>query len=259
MDYTPEYIDIGRLESFDLELFDDYSSEKPMSQLTISCLALAQANSRTWFSYAEDYGRMDRKMLEQVVRKFMALAERGHIFVTWNGAAFDFQVLAYQSGMIDECAKLALYHHVDMMALVTLIKGYRLGLDAALAKLGIQKRHTVTLKNGETFNDMGGAFAPKMWREGETNAVLQYLEGDVREPLVLAEHIIQNKNVTWTSNSGRPMFCRTQFLTLAEAIKTLSREDVSWMSNPVTAAQLVEWMPAHLFEADPLLKMKCAK
>ena len=55
----------------------------------------------------------------------------GYTILTWNGLSFDFNVLAEESGMHDECAELAL-NHVDMMFHIFCLRGHYLGLDLSL-------------------------------------------------------------------------------------------------------------------------------
>ena len=76
------------------------------------------------------------------------------------------------------------------MLLVTFAKGWFLGLDKALKGAGIAgKVHELTLKNGEMLHDMNGGMAPKLWADGEHDAVLTYLRGDVEQTLALAQNI----------------------------------------------------------------------
>ncbi len=67
----------------------------------------------------------------ELVHDLQKLVKNGYTLLTWNGAGFDFQVLAQESGLFEECGELAL-HHIDMMLLVTFRKGWLLPLQKAL-------------------------------------------------------------------------------------------------------------------------------
>ena len=65
-----------------------------------------------------------------MVRGLMGLAADGFTIVTVNGAGFDFAVLAEESGMVAECADLAINHHCDMMLISVCKLGWPVGLEA---------------------------------------------------------------------------------------------------------------------------------
>ena len=47
--------------------------------------------------------RMSRDSLAALVRTLAELAGHGYTLLTWNGTGFDFDVLAEESGLRDEC------------------------------------------------------------------------------------------------------------------------------------------------------------
>ncbi|NJL29595.1 MAG: hypothetical protein HC897_17760, partial [Thermoanaerobaculia bacterium] len=106
-------------------------------------------------------------LLEQVAAGFTLL--------TWNGLGFDLDVLAEESGRLDDCRRLA-RSHVDMMFDVVCRLGYPLGLDKVAKAMGLA---------GKT-QGMSGELAPKMWAEGRHDEVLAYVAQDVVTTLELA-------------------------------------------------------------------------
>lgn len=103
------------------------------------------------------------------------------------------------------------------------------------------------LSNGTVLTEMSGVLAPQMWANGETEAVLEYLKGDVVQPLLLAQHIEQTKIIKWLSNSGKPNSIFSPLLTVLECF-AMPNPDVSWMSNPPTREKFIEWMPKEVLE-----------
>ena len=69
--------------------------------------------------------RMSRDSLAALVRSLVSLSGQGYTLLTWNGTGFDFDVLAEESGLREECQQLAL-SHVDMMFHLFCVRGYRL-------------------------------------------------------------------------------------------------------------------------------------
>ena len=68
--------------------------------------------------------RMSRDSLASLVRTLADLAGEGYTLLTWNGTGFDFDILAEESGLREECGELAL-SHVDMMFHLFCIRGTR--------------------------------------------------------------------------------------------------------------------------------------
>ena len=64
----------------------------------------------------------------------------GYTIVTWNGLGFDFDILAEESGMLDDCQRLA-RDHVDMMFHVVCQLGFGVSLDSAARGMGLSRKH----------------------------------------------------------------------------------------------------------------------
>jgi hypothetical protein len=157
--------------------------------------------------------------------------ESGYAILTWNGLGFDFDILSDESGMINECKQLAL-GHVDMMFHFFCVKGYALGLDAAAKGMGLR---------GKT-EGMSGTLAPRLWAEGNWQAVLDYVSQDVRTLLDLAQAVEQAKAIHWTSRKGKPMRVEIgHWLTVREALD-LAEPDTSWMRNPWRRGRFTSWL-----------------
>ena len=232
-----------KLISFDLEIakllpaqVDNLFNHAPLG---ISCAAVAHDEVKFWHGHPQ----LSREDNQKLVQDLMAYTADGYTFVTWNGCGFDFRVLAQESGMVEECGELAL-NHVDLMLLVTFKKGWFLGLDKALKGANIAgKVHELTLKNGEMLSEMSGALAPKLWADGETDAVLTYLRGDVEQTLALAENVTETRKIRWTSGRGKPQSVAVPRLLTVRECFDIREPDTSWMSNPPQREDFVEWIP----------------
>ncbi len=146
--------------------------------------------------------------------------------------------------MLPEMARLAM-DHIDLMLMVTFTRGHYLGLQAALQGAGMAgKLKQVQLSDGQWIENMDGSQAPVLWQQGEQEAVLSYLEQDVRQQLALAQFVLENRELRWTSRRGKPQ--RVPFeklLTVRECI-ALPEPDTSWMSDPPSREQFTAWMSA---------------
>ena len=151
-------------------------------------------------------------------------------------------MLAEESGSIQQCGQLAL-NHVDLMVMVTFTKGWYLSLQAALEGAGMSgKLRSVQLSDGSHLHNMEGSKAPELWAAGEYEAVLAYLKEDVAQLLELAQSVERRGRISWTSRSGNPQQIRfSKLLTVTECLG-IPEPDTSWMSDPPTRDQFVDWI-----------------
>jgi len=218
---------------------DDLKQHMPLG-ISCAAIALSDADEPEIWSGAP---QMTTEACGQLVARLQELAAAGYTLVTWNGASFDFLVLAQESGLVEACGDLSL-GHVDLMLLVTFAKGWYLGLDKALAGAGLQgKVKQVPLRDGTLLSGMSGAQAPTLWQAGEHEAVIAYLKGDVTQLLALAEAVERTRAIRWQSNSGRPQSVRVNKLLSVTECFRIPEPDTSWMSNAPTRSSFVGWIP----------------
>jgi hypothetical protein len=168
--------------------------------------------------------------------------QRGETVLTWNGAGFDFRLLAAETGRHADCAMLA-RESVDMMFQVLCERGHPLALDTALKGMALAtKTHSVTLNDGRAA-DIDGARAPQLWQDGEYRAVMTYCGNDAATTLSLALACAQTKRLSWTSRAGKPssMPLSRGWLTVTQCLG-LPKPDTSWMTSPMTRESVVGWM-----------------
>lgn len=234
-----------KLASFDIEIaavlpegIEDWA-EHP--DLGISCAAVAfddQPEVQIWSGVP----RLDHLAAQRMARELIGLQEQGYRFVTWNGCGFDFRVLAQETGMDEEMAQLA-RGHIDLMLMVTFSKGHFLGLQKALVGAGMAgKLKRVQLSDGSWIDEMEGSQAPVLWARGEQEAVLAYLEQDVRQQLALAQWVQANREIRWISGAGNPQAAPFQKLLTVEECFELPEPDTSWMRDPPSREQFTAWM-----------------
>ena len=133
------------------------------------------------------------QMTQQDVAAFVEHLEtklqEGYTIITHNGLGFDFVIVAEESGRMDECRDLAMTH-VDMMYHFFCGKGFPIKLNAAAKAIGVSKPENVD-----------GSVAPKLWKEGAYQTVLDYVAQDCRLTLDVAHskrRSQKNKLDHWT-------------------------------------------------------------
>ena len=232
--------DQSRYLAFDIEIAkilpDDVQDWSPHRPLGISCAATLSDDGELtlWYgktSTADFTPQMSIEETQSMVEYLKSASDSGYQILTWNGLGFDFDILAEESDMLSACRELAL-NHTDMMFHIFCLKGYPLGLDKAAKGMGLK---------GKPFG-MSGEMAPRMWKDGQFQEVLEYAQQDVLTTLDLAKVTEIHNQLTWLSNRGKPQFLplRSGWLPVQEA-QNLAIPDTSWMSNPWPRTKFSKW------------------
>lgn len=212
----------------------DWKAYRPLG---ITCIALAASDWERPQVYSKNTGdgpvpAMSREEVALVVRHMEKLSGQGYTLLTHNGVSFDFQELAYESGLWAECANLAL-NSVDTCLQILCLKGFPLGLDALAKGMGL---------SGKT-DGINGRSAPVLWSEGRCQEVIAYCAQDAKVTLEVAEKTERLGYLTWISRSGRQNALMLPFgwATAAECLR-LPEPDTSWMTSPMKRSDFVSWM-----------------
>jgi RNase_H superfamily len=226
--------------AFDIEIarvvgegIEDWKSMRPLG---ISCAATLTADGQLTHWYGGQPGNLPGERMSQAeVRELVFYLQKqtaaGYTILTWNGLSFDFDILAEESGLLDDCSALAM-GHVDMMFHLFCLKGYPLGLDKAAKGMGLA---------GKT-PGMTGDLAPRYWQEGKRAEVLEYVAQDVRTTLDLGLITEKRGQLNWISNTGRPQFVKLpgRWYNVIEAMR-LPEPDTSWMKDPMQRSGFTRW------------------
>lgn len=153
----------------------------------------------------------------------------GRTIVTWNGAGFDFHVLAQESGMRARCNALA-QGHVDMMFHLLCHLGFGVSLNAAARGMRLMKSEKRI-----------GAQIPQMWARGRYEDVFSHVARDARVTLALATKCCERGFVRWITRwgSGRMLRLPDGWLSVraSQALPNLtpSVRDSRWSRDDITA------------------------
>jgi hypothetical protein len=175
---------------------------------------------------------MARRDLKKLVKHLAVEAQGGYTLVTWNGLGFDFDILAEESGMLEECKRLAL-DHVDMMFHVLCQLGHGVSFDAAARGMNLPGKRRGT----------SGALVPEMWAKGKYAEVLDYVAHDARTTLDLARACEKRGALRWITRRGtfREMMLTKGWLVVQLAQK-LPKPDTNGASRPWSRTRLDAWL-----------------
>ena len=212
----------------------DWFKYRPLGISCAATYASDEAAAKVWHGKTAEGSpaeRMQRPEAAELVDYLARMAGEGYLILTWNGLAFDFDILAEESAAKETCKRLA-WDHVDMMFHVFCKQGYRVALDKAAQGMGIP---------GKT-QGMSGILAPQHWAEGRYQEVLDYVSQDVRAALTLAQKCEQAGKFRWVTQKGtRKSIDLPGGWLVAKAAYMLPRPDTSWMHNPASRDDFIAW------------------
>ena len=211
---------------------------KPHRPLGITCMAsmsTGDAKPRVWCTRHADgtpASQMSRNDVAEFIRFVVQAQSDGVIPLSWNGLGFDLDVLAEESGLNAECIQLA-RTHVDMMFHVVCAKGFPVALANAAAGMRVP---------GKTAG-VTGFDAPGMWKNGQFDAVMEYVAQDVRVTMEVATAAIRRREFAWKTRKGTlsTLPLPAGWLSVEQALR-LPLPDTSWMTTPLPRDSFTSWL-----------------
>jgi len=243
-----------KIIGFDIEIAKELPEEEDWAKhmpLGISCMAVwipGEGYPHPWRTRYEVDGMIDGAMrageVDEVVLWLHEMQQKGYKIITWNGAGFDFRVLAVECSHPEMVREIA-WDHIDLAFQMLCEKGYMIGLDTAAKGLGVEGK----------LEGMSGALAPVMWKQDRDaqQKVLKYVGQDARMTGQLYEALLKWGELVWITKKGYrtkspwvPTFQgsvreRGRFLTVRECLE-LPKVDTSWMDKPWDRSQFVGWL-----------------
>jgi hypothetical protein len=230
----------GRYIAFDIETAKvlpesatDLMDHRPLGVACASAAVTGQEEAVSWFGLAagEPAARMSQSEVRALLGDLAAWVDEGYTLVSWNGLSFDFNILAEESGLPEECARLA-FEHVDMMFQVVCTLGYPVALGKAAEGLGLPGKSA----------GMSGYEAPLLWAQGRHQDVLEYNVQDARLALEIAEQSELRGEFVWITRRGTKgrMPLEQGWLPVPQALE-LPLPDTSWMSDPPAREHFSAW------------------
>ncbi len=227
--------------AFDIEtykiipnLVGELLAHRPLGISCIGALCADEAKPRLFYSKDAEgrpIGPMQRQDVAAFIDFLLEQTTAGYMLLSFNGLGFDFDVLAEESGRLDDCRRLAL-NHVDIMFHVFCAQGYPVGLGAAARAIGQAKSR-----------DVDGELAPQLWQGGQYQKVLDYVAQDCKVTLAVALQSEEKRCLSWINKKGGTsrFALPTGWLTVKEAM-SLPLPDTSWMSTPMQRSRFTRWL-----------------
>ncbi len=230
------------LLSFDIEIADvfelapgeDLDARGPF-HISVAATQIAGGEERLWLS-REANGQPALHLSRDTARELLAYLDdaqrRGHRLLAWNGLSFDLRWIGHAAEDMATARRIArgLY---DPMYQFFKLKGFPVGLGKVGAGMGVPMTKL-----------MDGADAPVRWRNGEYDAVCDYVMGDVRMTTAIVEAIKARGELAWVTSKGTTSRVAMRELRPVEACLEDPMPDQSWMATPLPDAKFRGWLDA---------------
>ncbi len=165
-----------KLLSFDIEISDIFELGKHEDlekyapfHVSVGATAIHNGEERVWYSDEEE-GRhalnLTRERAHDLLEYLDEMQQKGFMVCAWNGLGFDLKWLGYQADDMALAARIALKSYDPMFQFFNQA-GFPVGLGKVAEGMGIPQEKL-----------MDGAEAPKQWRAGNHQEVMDYYLGD---------------------------------------------------------------------------------
>jgi len=213
----------------------DWHAARPIGVTCAAALCSDADEPILWHGQGSDghpSPRMTHHEAHVIVDQLLRLVGDGYTILTWNGLAFDFDVLAEEAQAPDVCRNLVM-DHVDVMFHVFCELGFRVALNRAAQGMGLPGKPP----------GMSGQLAPKLWKEARFQEVLDYVAQDVRITLELGRACEERSVFRWKTRKGKisTMPLGQGWLPVRDALKR-PQPETSWMTDPARREDFTRWL-----------------
>ncbi len=228
-----------KLLSFDIEISDifelgrheDMEKYAPF-HISVAATAILDGEERVWYSEDEE-GRPALNLTQQRARELLEyldeMQQKGYMLCAWNGLGFDLKWIGHQADDMALAARIALKIYDPMFQFFNQI-GFPVGLAKVAKAMDISQEKL-----------MDGAYAPREWRAGNHQKVIDYCLGDCQITNLIVRAIQECGRVRWVTSreqiSSEPM---PRLKTVKEVIQD-PEPDQSWMDTSLPKTKFYEW------------------
>ena len=229
--------------SFDVEIADEFEL-KPGEDLikyapfhiSVAAAVDSEGANKLWYSTGAD-GKPALEMTQATASEMLAYLlqkqQEGWNLLAWNGLNFDLRWIGHNARDVETAARIALGLYDPMFQFFNQ-RGFPIGLSAVGEAMGVKQKKL-----------MDSADAPKEWRKGNHQRVMDYVIGDCQITSQIVDAIAARRAISWRTKKGtlssEPM---PRFKTVAEILRE-PEPDQSWMTGGgMRRRTFIEWFPA---------------
>lgn len=228
-----------KLLSFDIEISDVFELGKNEDMekyapfhISVAATAIDGGEERVWYSEDEE-GRpalnLTRRRAHELLEYLEEMQQKGFMICAWNGLSFDLKWIGHQADDMALAARIALKSYDPMFQFFNLA-----GFPVKLAKVA-------EAMNVPQEKLMDGADAPKEWRAGKHQAVMDYVLGDCQMTNLIVLAIQKARKVRWVTGRGTISSKPMPRLKPVEEVIQDPEPDQSWMDTPIPRSKFYKW------------------
>ncbi len=229
-----------KLLSFDIEISDvfELGNHEDMEKyapfhISVAATAIHNGEERLWYSENEE-GRTALNLTQQRAHELLEyldeMQQMEFMVCAWNGLSFDLKWIGHQADDMALAARIALKSYDPMFQFFNLA-GFPVGLGKVAEGMGITQQKL-----------MDGADAPKQWRAGNYQAVMDYCIGDCQMTNLIVCAIQKTRQARWLTGKGHISSKPMPRLKTVEEIIQDTGPDQSWMDTPMPKHQFYQWI-----------------
>jgi hypothetical protein len=234
--------DIEISDLFDMKPGEDLRKYAPF-HISVAATVDSEGKETLWYS-VDEHGTpavdMTRAKAQELLAHLQAIQQAGYMLCAWNGLNFDLRWIGHNAGDLERAARVALSLYDPMFQFFNQ-RGFPVGLEAVGRAMGV--------KQGKL---MDAAQAPREWRAGNYQRVMDYVLTDVRILNQLVTAIAREGAIRWVTQRGttdREPIARLK--TVAEVLRD-PEPDQSWMRGGGLKRRLfIDWLPKHILNESP--------
>lgn len=224
--------DIEISNVFDLRPGEDINKHAPFD-VAVAAAQIEGGEHRIWYSRGVD-GQpllsLERGDARELLGYLDEMQRAGFAVCAWNGLSFDLRWVARAADDPRTASRVAraLY---DPMFHFFKMKGFPVGLAAVAEGMGIPLRKSMTAEE-----------APREWRAGDYERVVDYVLGDARMTNQVVAAILRRREIAWITQRGQR---RTEPVPRLKSVAECLRDpmpDQSWMDKPLGQEKFAGWL-----------------
>ena len=201
--------------------------------ISVGATAILNGEERVW--YSEDAEgtpalNLTRERSHELLEYLDEMQQQGCAVCAWNGLGFDLKWIGHQARDMALAASDALKSYDPMFQFFSQA-GFPVGLGKVAEGMGIAQEKL-----------MDGADAPKRWRAGDYQEVMDYCLGDCQMTNLIVRAIQQTGQVCWVTGRGHISSKPMPRLKPVEEVIQDPDPDQSWMDNPLPKHKFYEWV-----------------
>jgi hypothetical protein len=231
---------IMKLLSFDIEISDvfELAKHEDMAKyapfhISVAATSIHGGEERLWYS-EESEGcpalNLTQHKAHCLLEYLDEMQQKEFMICAWNGLSFDLRWIGHQAADMALAARIALRSYDPMFQFFNQA-GFPVSLAKVAEAMGVSQEKI-----------MAGADAPKQWRTGNYQKVMDYCLGDCQMTNLIILAIQKTHQIRWVTARGTVSSKPIPRLKTVEEVIKEPGPDQSWMNTPISKEMFYEWI-----------------